>query len=412
MSKALHIVYAPNPTGSGHNMRALAIAAQVRVQRPDVRQTVILSSLQDTFGPMFKSAGVEVLDASPQQVTNTAQRGHLPTKLDWEGMVTGYLVPTFLNGERVLSLLGHFRDLGADLIVSDYNPTACLAARFADLPYVLVTERFNFSLVNVTNQQLLAGGSEINPEELDRARAALNQVFQSIMQTAAAVITDKPAFQNFPMDDEFCELLSNGSAHFVGPMIRPLPSGDPQINGAVVRRELGLGQGPLVVATVGGTTMHMKNKQALINCYLETYRLLRERHPYLEMVLIGREKIDTPPGVHSFDYIPDWMGLIQDSAVLLVPPGWITVTEICALGLPAIFTLSSFSEYHEIEPFQRLIELGFLTQLGTDALELSAKADRLISSKTYLEELRDKYRAVAPDAHGASRAARIIISHL
>lgn len=167
------------------------------------------------------------------------------------------------------------------------------------------------------------------------------------------------------------------------------------------------------MATVGGTTMHLKNKQALIDCYLDVYERLRGgRYPALEMVLIGREKIDVPPGVHSLDYLPDWMPLIRDAALLLVPPGWITVTEICALGIPAVFVLSSYSEYHEIEPFERLTAFGFVTHLGTDAVDLAVKAEGLINSPpNAVAILREKYRVVAPDPYGgAQRVAQIVLS--
>ncbi|MAU84046.1 MAG: hypothetical protein CME34_19680 [Gordonia sp.] len=408
----MNLVYAPNPTGSGHNMRALAIATQVRELRPDIDQTVLLGSLQDTFAPMFNAAEVDVVDTSPKIIKNTALRSHLPNKLDWESMVEGYLVPTFLNGDTILRLLCHFQDANADLVVSDFNPTASLAAHIAGLPHVLVTERFNFSLVNVTNSQLAEGGSEIDSEGLDRARSAMSQVFRRITSSADAVITDKPVLPECVKDDEFRELLNCEKAHFVGPMIRALPGGEIREQGRAIRRRLGVGEGPLIVATVGGTTMHLRNRQSLIDCYLGVYDRLRAEYPGLEMVLIGREVLEVPAGVHSFEYVPDWLPLIRDAALLLVPPGWITVTEICALGIPAIFVLSSFSEYHEIEPFERLTAFGFVTNLGTDIGELTAKAHALIGSPHALSTLREKYRIVAPDPFGARRAAQIITSIL
>lgn len=209
------IVYAPNPTGTGHNMRALAIAAQVRELKPEVEQTVLLGSMQDTFRPMFAEAKVEVVDIAPK-ATNTALHSHLSDRLDWENMVSNYLVPTFLNGDRILRMLGHFRDVDTEIVVSDYNPVAGIAAHIAGLPHVLVTERFNFSLVNVTNDQLVKGGAEVDSVELDRARAALDQVFRLITSTAAAVVTDKPSLPNYVLDKEFRSLEENGKAQFVG----------------------------------------------------------------------------------------------------------------------------------------------------------------------------------------------------
>ncbi len=408
----MHLVHVPNPTGSGHAMRTLAVADQLRLLLPEARQTVLLAAMQDVFTPLFTERGIEVVDLHPGTVTNTATRQHLPDRLDWDGMVAGYLVPTFLSSDRMLRLLVHYRRLGADLVVSDYNPAASLAAAAAGLPHVLVTERYTFSLLNAGNEQLTAGGFEVADGELDDARQALREVFALITASCAAVLTDKPPLPELPRDQDFLALQAEGKAHFVGPMIRPLPDAAAPDAGDQARAALGLGPGRIVLALLGGTTMRLANRHALARLYLDTFTRLREKHDDLELVIIGRGSLaeagPLPAGVRWVDYIPDWRPLLRESALVFVQPGWVSVTEVCAYRVPAVFLLSSLSEYHEIESFERLQSLGLPSQLGTDPDELTTTAEELLTSPAAVAELRERQRVVAPDAHGARRAAELI----
>ncbi len=401
----MRIVYTPNPTGSGHNMRTLAIAQQVHRNHPGIDQVVLLGSMQETFSALFTNAGVDVIDLDPSRNVDTSRTSHLTRELNWAGMVAGYLVPAFLNGERMLRYLAAYQQLGADLVVSDYNPNASLAAALGGVRHALVTERFNFSLVNVSDTDLARGGGAVDEKDLADARTALNQVFTFITGSSVLVLTDKPVLPNNPADDEFRELLANGKAYFTGPMIRALPEPAP---GRDPRAELGLGSGPLLVATVGGTTMRMENKRGLVDAYLDAHALLRRDRPDLELVLIGRGESAARPGVHNFTYLPEWMPLIRSASALLVPPGWISVTEICAMGIPAVFTLSSYDEYHEIEPIHRLADLGFVTNIGTDPEVLAKLTAPLLDDPAAVMELRERYRVVAPHADGARRAAELL----
>ncbi|MEV8515322.1 hypothetical protein [Dactylosporangium sp. NPDC051484] len=264
----------------------------------------------------------------------------------------------------------------------------------------------NFSLVNVSDRDLRRGGAAVDTADLRDARTALDRLFAFLTADAALVLTDKPVLPDHPADEQFQRLLATGKAEFVGPMIRPIPSLDA---GRDPRAELGVGRGRLLVATVGGTTMRLDNKRGLVDAYLGAFARLRRDRPDLELVLIGRGEVASMPGVHSFPYLPDWMPLIRSADALLVPPGWISVTEICAMGIPAVFTLSSYDEYHEIEPIQRLSALGFVTNIGTDAAALAGLTAPLLDDPEAVAGLRERYRAVAPHTDGASRAAELLV---
>ena len=133
------ILFAPNPTGSGHNMRALSIAQAIKKQRPDMPLTVALASLQPTFTPMFEKSGVEVVDIAGRLV-DYSKKSNLSKELDWNNYIGGYIANTFLSGERILSYLALIAEYKPTALVSDYNMAACLAAIFSGTPLVFVTE--------------------------------------------------------------------------------------------------------------------------------------------------------------------------------------------------------------------------------------------------------------------------------
>lgn len=162
------ILFAPNPTGSGHNMRALSIAQAIKKQRPDMPLTVALASLQPTFTPMFEKSGVEVVDIAGRLV-DYSKKSNLSKELDWNNYIGGYIANTFLSGERILSYLALIAEYKPTALVSDYNMAACLAAIFSGTPLVFVTERYDFTLCQLEDHDLADGGFEVNALEMARA---------------------------------------------------------------------------------------------------------------------------------------------------------------------------------------------------------------------------------------------------
>lgn len=402
----MRIVLAPNSTGSGHNMRALALATELRKQIPDSETTVLLASLQSTFTPLFEAVGVHVIDIAGEQVDH-AVRGHLTRRLDWASYIDGYIAREFVSGERALGYLAHYQDLRPDLVISDYNLSASMAAAIAGVPHALITERFDFTICQIDDDTLAAGGFDLDVEDLRRGRAALHSVFQWIVDTAEVVLTDKPPVAALDEGTAVAAALLDGRAVFTGPMIREIPpraEGD----GAALRERLGLGPGPIVVGSVGGTTMFLENKKRVIDCYLAAYQQLKQAHPELQLLLLGREKVDAPQDVVQISYLPDWMPLLQEADVLLSAPGWITVTEIAAMGIPTVFVLGSLGEYHEVEAAQRLERLGFPTLVGPEPEQLAALVGPMIGHAG--DGPSAAHLAVAPDGSGTARAVRLLVA--
>lgn len=402
----MKILLAPNATGSGHNMRTLSLAREMLAQQPGTELTVLLASLQTTFAPLFAQAGVEVVDLARTQV-NYATKSNLGRRMDWEGYIGGYLAPAFVNGERILHYLALYQEHRPDLVVSDYNMSASMAAAILGVPHALVTERYDFTLCQLDDETLVSGGFDIDRDDLRRGRSALHAVFAWLVSTAEVVLTDKPRLDELDKGTPVARALDEGHAFFTGPMVREAP---PEHDGAAVRAELGIPAGPVMVGSVGGTTMFLENKQQVIDCYLAAYRTLKQQYPDLQFVLLGREKVEAPDEVLQLDYLPEWMPLLREANVLLSAPGWITVTEVAALRIPTVFVLGSLSEYHEVEAVRRLELLGFPTLIAPTADALADTVKPMLDRKADRSEPTPGQLAVAPEGSGTAVAARHLLS--
>lgn len=398
------ILFAPSPTGSGHNMRALSIGQAIRRLNSDISLSVALGSLQPIFTRLFAESGIDVIDIAGTPI-DYSRKSNLTKQLDWNHYIGGYIANTFLSGERILFYLSLIEERKPELVVSDYNMAACIAAIVSDLPFVFVTERYDFTLCQLNDDELRRGGFDLNPHDLCRARSALHRQFEWIIQEATFALTDKPYVPSLDSGTPIEAAMLAGKAHFVGPMIRE-PSTD---NVNTVRQDLGIGNSPFLVASISGTTMFEESKHGVIRAYLETHSILRRENPNLKLVLLGRENIDAGEGVISVPYLPGWMGLLSQAALFLSAPGWISVTEVAALHVPTLFVLPSNSEYHEIEALRRLSLLGFPTYLGQSGSDLALAAQAELRKEKSEAYFRPHCRIANPDWKGADRAAELIL---
>ena len=158
--------------------------------------------------------------------------------------------------------------------------------------------------------------------------------------------------------------------------------------------------------------MFVENKVAMQEAYVKLFKELHQGNSSLKMVLLAREKFEVPEGMVCLDYLPDWYGLLKRSDLMLSHPGWISVTELSALKVPAIFVLSSKKEYHEWEEIKKLKNLGFKTNIGLNLAELKKEVSPFIENKEDKEELLKGYEKVAPWTNGAELAAENILDVL
>ncbi|WP_327279000.1 MULTISPECIES: hypothetical protein [unclassified Streptomyces] len=403
--KVLHL---PAETGTGHNMRALAVAAKVHALFPGAEQHVYLGSKSALFTPMFEALGVHVHTASDQQ--DHANTSQLARSFDWTSYVTGYLNRTFISGDRMLAAIALIGAVRPDVVVSDYNVAACLAAEISGVPYVLVTERYDFTLGQIDNATLLEAGFVLDdPDEVDAIRTSLTTLFAWVTRRARAVLTDKPCVPELDRDTPVFAALAAGNGHVVGPIVRDDCAADPAPRAEIDAR-FGLDGAEYAIVGFGGTTMFTENKERLLDGYLTAFEKLRVDHPTARLVVIGRQTFtEELDGVVLVDYVADWHSLVKHSKVILSPPGWLSVTELAVMGAPVAYVLSGRDEYHEREAMARLDHLGYTTATEPDAETLLTILRAAFDEpETFRARTAEASRAIAPTGNGAEAAAKLI----
>lgn len=390
--------------GAGHNMRALSLVRELTTLQQSRPVVVLLGSLQNVFEPLFEQAGAMVVLTSTVLVDHS-KTAHLTRMMDKEHYIDGYLLPTFLNFSRILEYLAQYQRLDPSVVVSEYNLSASIAALLGGYRHVLVTERYDFSLAQISDDDFRSAGFDVHTVEMAPIRPVLTAIFDWIVRGSELVLTDKPPMKTLDEGTALFRHIDEVKVRFFGPMTRRPPLvNDP----TVLRADLGLGPGPVIVASVGGTTMFMEDKSRAIHTYREAFALVHHDYPDAQMVLIGRTTDqESQAGITFVEFLPDWMALLTQACVLISQPGWITVTEIATLKIPTIFILAGRGGYHEIEAQRRLGLLGFPTLIEPTTQEVYKYLRDALRGNLALR-CSPGFEVLAPTGRATVQAAELI----
>ncbi|MGM0213177.1 glycosyltransferase [Enterococcus sp. AZ109] len=394
------VLLAPNPTGAGHNMRLLAIGKKLKQTNDSLEIKVLLGSRQDVFTELFEKAGIEVIDLNPTGIIGYSNKSHLSRTLNWKTMITNYFIPTFFNGDKILKYVDLINAIEPDLLISDYNINASIAGITTNTKSVFVTERHNFTLVDVEINDLISGGFDVDIPEITAAQNDLNRLFSWLIENTDLVITDKVFLETFKSD---VQLSNNDKVHFVGSMYVEREDTE-----AIDFKSLLINRNdPYIVGTVSNTTMLEEDKFKNLEVYINTFKRLKTFIPNLQLVLLGTsEKPKRDSGIVYLPYLPNWKTLIENSNLLVSHPGWITVTEVAYLHVPTVFYLPNFMEYHEVEAYRRLEQLGLPVFSGYNTNKFSNIILEIL--QTDKDNLFLGYEALCPSEDGVDKAIGLI----
>jgi len=324
-------------------------------------------------------------------------------------MVDDFLSPTFFDSKRILLLMRWFFEKSPNVVVSDFDISAIEAASKLNIPSVLITERYNSPIVNISDETLESAGFFLDKREVSLIRKVMDSIFTNAANKCIKIFTDKPYVKELDQGTLAEKLMDMGKMEFSGPIIRPI---NQAVDKQQERQKYGATKDDfLIVATIGGTTMFRENYIKMRDSYIDLFLKLRQKNEKVRMVLLARDKIKVPPGMVCLDYLPDWIALLKSADLLIAHPGWITVTEVSAIGVPTIFYLSSAKEYHEWETYQRLKWLGYYVHEGHDMDDLMAKTLKISKTKEK-NRLKKAYKRIAPHCDGAKRVTTYLINVL
>lgn len=177
---------------------------------------------------------------------------------------------------------------------------------------------------------------------------------------------------------------------------------DDYSNAAEMKSRLGYGTGPLIICSVGGTAIGVE----LLNLCSRTYRILKDKLPGLQMVLICGPRIDpdlimVAEGIQVKGYVPKLYEHFAACDLAIVQGGGTTTTELVSLN-------KSFLYFPLEEHFEQKLVSDKLERLGAGVKMSFSETDESTLSQTVLENFGKTVDYQKINIDGAEKAAEFI----
>lgn len=391
------VLYLSSPIGLGHGRRDLAIAEELRRQRPDVRIDWLA---QPPLTRWLRRRGESVHPASAHLASEAAHIDGLAGEHDLDAfaairemdeiLIANFMVFSEIAGSEHHDLwvgdeaweLDHFLHENPELKTTAY---AWLTDFVGWLPHAGADDRER-ALTADCNAEML-GHVERLPRVRDRA----------VFVGSPEDVVPLPFGPGLPDIREWTAAHYDFSGYVSG--FDPAEIADR----AALRAGFGLGDEPVCVVAVGGSGVG----GALLRRALEGHPLLAERCPGLRTVVVTGPRIDpgsldAPPGVTVCGWLPDLHRLLAAADVALVQGGLTTTMELAAAGRPFVYVPLERHFEQNVHVRHRLERYG----AGRCVPWREAGPERLAAELAGLVGTTPAYRPVETD--GAARAAALL----
>ena len=327
----MRILFISGSFGLGHVTRDLAIARAVRAQSP---RTEIVWLAGEPARSVLREAG-EVLHTEAghyESDSDSADRAATTGGLNIFRYLMSARRQWAANARLVAEVVG--RDV-FDAIVGDETyevGIALIRKKFVcPAPYVMIYDFIGLDAT--TNSPVERLGVHLLNWLWSRDR----EVFASGWNRALFIgepddIPDRRMGIGLPNRREHARKYY----HFIG-YVLPFDI-EEVVDRRAVRAELGYGDAPLVVASIGGTAAG----RDLLEACGRAFTLARARIPTLEMVLIcgpriAPETVAAPPGVRVAGFVPGLYRHFAACDLAVVQAGGTTTLELTALRRPFVY---------------------------------------------------------------------------
>jgi predicted glycosyltransferase len=403
-----HILFILSALGLGHTIRDLAIIKELRKLIPDVK--------------------VSWLSGAPaSNILREHNESLLPESSVWpseakvaEGVYDGvnlnllhYLknvYPTW--GEHLKMLQDILSKQSFDLVIGDETfflanqiQDAILESKpIIDTPYIMIHDFIGVkAMTNDSSEIKLC--KMTNDGYLKRFQGTTSatlhpKLFSRVFVGELADVQLRDTSQGLV---DFKKLVKD-KVNFVGNVVRFNP--EDYSDQDLVKQKLGLPNKPLVVCSVGGTSVGEK----LLQLCLESYKIISSRRGDVRMLLVTGPRIDprrfeVPEGVTVLGYVPNLHEYFAASNLAVIQPGYSTVMELIALRKPFIYSPVP-EHFEQSEQSDRLESNNIGIKLLFSDVTPEKLADAIIENlDTYVEYPMNNF-------NGASNAANYIQSVL
>jgi UDP:flavonoid glycosyltransferase YjiC (YdhE family) len=394
---SLRVLFISGSLGLGHVGRDLAIARELRLQHPNVDilwlathpASVMLESAGETVAPEVANYGNE---------NDFAEKSSHGSKLN----LLSYLLKARGAWEQNVKVFADLvRSQPFDLVIGDETYEINLALRERrDLKKFLFVMIFDFvGLDAMTSNPLEGLGVYVwNRKWSHDYRKRLKPPYDlALFVGELEDIPDKPFGLMLPNRRQFAEAMYK----FVGYVFPFTPSA--LKNKSELRKKLGYGSEPLVVASIGGTSI---GKELLELCG-EAFTIVRRSIPSLQMVLVAGPRLATetltvPKEIKVKSFVPQLYEHFATCDLAIVQGGATSTLELTALQRPFMyFPVEGHSEQASVARVLERRKAGVRMSLSQTTPVLLAKSisNMLNTNVAYPEIPTD----------GARKSAQLIV---
>jgi hypothetical protein len=396
---APRVLYLSSAIGLGHLSKDLAITRELRLLLPEVQ---LLWLAGHPASEALADAGENVLPEAGRWRggTEIAERTMRNGQLD----LVRYVYRSFPSWAHNMALIkGVVRRYGVDLVVGN-------EAWEVDVPLILRLLRMPVPFVLITD---FVGIDVVGSNLVDRLAAYPLNVLWSFDRTvyvggkhSAIFIGELDDIPDKPLGWLLRSKREHAAATYdvVGHVVRFKP--EDYADKAETRRRLGYDDRPLIVCSVGGTSVG----KGLLELCGDAFPLLRQRLPDVRMILvcgprIPVESVRAPRGVELREYVPALFEHYACCDVAVGQCGASSTTELAALGTPFIyFPIAGHFEQEVVAA--RLARYGVGRRMSLSETTPAGLAEAILG-----EYLRARTRRTFP-VEGAHEAAQHIAAEL
>jgi UDP:flavonoid glycosyltransferase YjiC (YdhE family) len=369
------VLYVSGSLGLGHVTRDLAIAAEMRRICPEIDITWIAGS---PASGVLVAAGEKL---APEQAeyrgeTDLAEAAARNGRLSLTAYVFRALASWFHNAR----LIGRTASRGEyDVVVGNETYEIPVTNFFGihvlpPIPFVMM---YDFWGMEVTSGSVLeqCGAWMLNLVWSQEWRVTARGRNAAIFFGEIEDVPDRPFGVLLPHRRRYAEK----HVEFVG---YPLPFDVKDVPPReALRKELGYGDGPLVICTVGGTSIG----RDLLELCGSAFPLVAARLPSLHMVLVAGPRIDpeslnVPRGIDCRGMVPQLWRHLAACDLAVVQGGGGTTLEAEALRVPFLFFPLEHQSEQEVTVANRLARHGAGVRMRVSSTSPEQMADAIVAN--------------------------------